>query len=96
MTFADILDKLKPEYGRINFRERLMLRKAFDIMLKDGTEEGILKWDIVFESEKHRNDYDLTCSCGALYHFEDEDQVNQFIKANYYCSVCGREGRVKL
>ena len=38
MTFADVLDELEPEYGRINFRERLMLRKAFDVMLKDGRE----------------------------------------------------------
>ena len=95
MTVAEVLNALKPEYGRINFREHLILRKAFDLILKDR-EEGILKWDIVFESEKQRDDYDLTCSCGALYHFEDEDQVNQFIKANYYCSVCGRKWRVKL
>ena len=96
MTFADILDKLKPEFGRINFRERLMLRKAFDIMLKDGTEEAELHWNIDFENEKQRADYDLSCSCGTLYHFEDENEVNSFVESNFYCSVCGRKWRIKL
>lgn len=96
MTFADVMNKLEPEYGRINFRERLMLRKAFDIMLKDGTEEAVLQYDIDFENEKQRDDYDLSCSCGALYHFEDENEVNSFVESNFYCSVCGRKWRIKL
>ena len=25
MTFADLLDQIEPDFGRINFRERLML-----------------------------------------------------------------------
>lgn len=95
MTFTDVVNKLEPEYGRINFRERLMLRKAFDIMLKDG-EEGILSWDIAFDDEKTRTDYDLSCSCGALYHFEDESQVNYFVENNHYCSACGRKWKVSL
>lgn len=35
MTFAEVLNALEPEYGRINFREHLILRKAFDLILKD-------------------------------------------------------------
>ncbi len=96
MTFADLLDQIEPDFGRINFRERLMLRKAFDIMLKDGTEEAELHWDIGFENEKQRDDYDLTCSCGALYHLEDANEANSFIESNFYCSVCGRKWKKVL
>ena len=95
MTFKDLSDKLEPEYGRINFRERLMLRKAFDIIRKDYEEESILSFDIYFENEKQRDDWDLTCSCGALFHCEDENEVNCFIQDNHYCSVCGRKLRFK-
>lgn len=31
MTFADLLDQIEPDFGRINFRERLMLRKKVQI-----------------------------------------------------------------
>lgn len=96
MTFADIINKLELEYGRINFRERLILRKTFDLILKDIEKEAVLHWDIDFENEKQRDDYDLSCSCGALYHFEDENEVNSFIESNFYCSVCGRKWRLKL
>ena len=96
MTFNDVLNKLESEFGRINFRERLMLHKAFDIMLRDGTEEAELRWNISFDDEKQRDDYDLSCSCGALYHFEDANEVNNFIDSNFYCSVCGRKWRVKV
>ena len=96
MTFADVMKQLEPEYGRINSREHLMLRKAFDIMLKDGTEEAVLHYDINFENEKQRDDYDLSCSCGVLYHFEDENEVDSFVESNFYCSVCGRKWRIKL
>lgn len=96
MTFADVLDELEPECGRINFRECLMLRKAFDVMLKDGREEAELHWDISFDDEKQRDDYDLSCSCGALYHCEDANEVNSFVDRNFYCSVCGRKWRIKL
>lgn len=95
MTFKDLLNKLELEYGRINFRERLMLRKAFDIMLKDIEKEAELSWDIVFENEKQRDDYDLLCSCGALFHCEDENDANCFIQDNHYCCVCGRKLRFK-
>lgn len=96
MTFADIINKLELEYRRINFRERLILRKTFDLILKDIEKEAVLHWDIDFENEKQRDDYDLSCSCGALYHFEDENEVNSFIESNFYCSVCGRKWRLKL
>lgn len=95
MTYKDLLDKLEPEYGSINFRERLMLRKAFDIIRKDYEEESILSFDIYFEDEKQRDDWDLTCSCGALFHCEDENEANCFIQDNHYCSVCGRKLRFK-
>lgn len=96
MTFAVVKHKLESKYGRINFRENLMLREAFDIMLKDGTEEAEIRFDIGFENEKQRDDFDLTCSCGALFHFEDENEVNSFVNSNFYCSVCGRKWRIKL
>ena len=96
MTFADIINKLELEYGRINFRERLILRNTYDLILKDIEKEAVLHWDIDFENEKQRDDYDLSCSCGALYHFEDENEVNSFIESNFYCSVCGRKWRLKL
>lgn len=95
MIFKDLLDKLEPEYERISFRERLMLRKAFDIIRKDYEEESILSFDIYFENEKQRDDWDLTCSCGALFHCEDENEANCFIEENHYCSVCGRRFRFK-
>ena len=96
MTFTEVKHKLESKYGRINFRENLMLREAFDIMLKDGTEEAELHWDIDFENEKQRDDYDLSCSCGTLYHFEDGNEVDSFVESNFYCSVCGRKWRIKL
>lgn len=96
MTFKDVIKQLEPEYGRINFRECSMLRKAFNIMLKDRTEEAELHWHIVFEDNTQRDDYDLVCSCGALYHFEDENEVNSFVENNFYCSACGRKWKVKL
>ena len=95
MIFKDLLDKLEPEYERISFRERLMLRKAFDIIRKDYEEESILSFDIYFENEKQRDDWDLTCSCGALFHCEDENEANCFIEENHYYSVCGRRFRFK-
>lgn len=95
MTFADLLNKIEPEYGRINFSERLMLRKAFDIIRNDYEEESILRFDINFENDKQRDDWDLTCSCGALFHCEDENEANCFIKENHYCPVCGRRFRFK-
>ena len=48
MTFADLLDQIEPDFGRINFRERLMLRKAFDAF-RASEEESILSFDIGFE-----------------------------------------------
>ena len=95
MTFKDLLDKIKTEYGITNLRECSMLRTAFDIIRKDHEEESILSFDIYFENEKQRDDWDLTCSCGALFHCEDENEVNCFIQANHYCSVCGRKFRFK-
>lgn len=92
MTFADLLDKIEPDFGRINFRERLMLRKAFDAF-RASEEESILRFDIYFENEKQRDDWDLTCSCGALFHCEDNNEANSFIEDNHYCSVCGRKFR---
>ena len=53
MTFADLLDQIEPDFGRINFRERLMLRKAFDAF-RASEEESILSFDIGFENEKQR------------------------------------------
>lgn len=95
MTFKDLLDKLETKYGKINFREILILRTAFDIIIKDCEEESILSFDIYFENEKQRDDWDLTCSCGALFHCEDENEANCFIQDNHYCSVCGRKLRFK-
>lgn len=95
MTFKDLLDKLETKYGKLNFREILMLRTSFDIIRKDYEEESILSFDIYFENEKQRDDWDLTCSCGALFHCEDENEVNCFIQCNRYCSVCGRKLRFK-
>lgn len=92
MTFGDLLDKIEPDFGRINFRERLMLRKAFDLF-RASEEESILSFDIAFSDEKRRDDWDLTCSCGALFHCEDANEVDSFIEANNYCSVCGRKFR---
>lgn len=96
MTFADIRNKLESKYGKLSLRECSLLRKAFDIMLKDGTEEAELHWDIGFENEKQRDDYDLTCSCGALYHFEDANEANSFAESNFYCSACGRKWKKVL
>lgn len=96
MTFVDVVKEIEPVYGRINSRERMILRRAFDVMLKDGREEAELHRDISFENEKQRDDYDLTCSCGALCHFEDINEVNSFVDSNFYCSVCGRKWRIKL
>lgn len=95
MIFKDLLDKLEPEYHRINFRERFMLRKAFDLIRADYEEESILSFDIAFDNEQQRDDWDLTCSCGALFHCEDECSANAFIEDNHYCSVCGRKFRFK-
>ena len=92
MTFGDLLDEIEPDFGRINFRERLILRKAFDLF-RASEEESILSFDIAFSNEKQRDDWDLTCSCGALFHCEDENEVNSFIESNNYCSVCGRKFR---
>lgn len=92
MTFAELRNELSKEYGRINFRENLMLRKAFDLF-RASEEESKLQFDINFENEKQRDDWDLTCSCGALFHCEDENEANCFIEDNNYCSVCGRKFR---
>lgn len=92
MTFTDLLDQIEPDFGRINFRERLMLRKAFDAF-RASEEESILSFDIGFENEKQRDDWDLTCSCGALFHCEDENEVNSFMETNIYCCSCGRKFR---
>lgn len=92
MTFVDLLDQIEPDFGRINFRERSMLRKAFDAF-RASEEESILRFHFDFENEKQRDDWDLTCSCGALFHCEDENEVNSFIKTNNYCCSCGRKFR---
>lgn len=92
MTFADLLDRIEIDFGRINSRERLMLRKAFDAF-RASEKKSILSFNIDFENEKQRDDWDLTCSCGTLFHCEDEDEVNSFIKTNIYCCSCGRKFR---
>lgn len=91
MTFKELKDCLHSDFGRINFRETLMLRKAFDLICKSESESK-LHFHIIFEDEKKRDDYDLVCSaCGALFHCEDENQVNGFIETNNYCCSCGRK-----
>ncbi len=32
MTFGQLIHELECDYGRINFRERLMLRRAYDVV----------------------------------------------------------------
>lgn len=32
MTFDELIHELECDYGRINFRERLMLRRAYDVV----------------------------------------------------------------
>lgn len=93
MTFADLLDRIETDFGKTNCRERLMLRKAFDAF-RASEEESMLCFDVDFEKEKQRDDWDLTCSCGALFHCENENEVKTFIETNLYCHSCGRRFRV--
>ena len=55
-----------------------------------------LKWHIAFDNPCKRDDFDLTCSCGALYRFECPSDVDYFVKGNFYCSVCGRKWKKNL
>lgn len=76
--------------------QKLAVTESYLLNAQKGKEEAELHWDIDFENEKQRDDYDLSCSCGSLYHFEDENEVNSFVESNFYCSVCGRKWRIKL
>ena len=94
MTFKELIMNVEsPLNCKLTERETLILRRAFYVMLKDKKEESKLTFDILFENEKQRNDWDLVCSCGALFHCEDENEANCFIEDNNYCSVCGRKFR---
>ena len=49
MTFDKLFEEIEGEFGRINFRERLMLRRAYDVVPeKEETElvcHKVDKWD---------------------------------------------------
>lgn len=96
MNYFKFVSSVEEQEGKLSIREKAILRTAFHIMLKDRTEKAELHYHIVFEDDKQRDDYDLVCSCGALYHFEDENEVNSFIENNFYCSACGRKWKVNL
>jgi hypothetical protein len=90
MTYKDLIKNVtEPMNIELTQREEHILRVAFHVMLKDKVAK--LRWDVLFENEKQRDDYDLTCSCGALYHFEDANEANSFAESYFYCPVCGRK-----
>lgn len=41
MTFDELIHELECDYGRINFRERLMLRRAYDVVPEKELEAQI-------------------------------------------------------
>lgn len=49
MKFSELIDELEQEYGRLNFRERLMLRRAYDVVPEkeeqDSVSHKVDKWD---------------------------------------------------
>lgn len=96
MTFKDLVKTVTEDmHITLTNREEHLLRTAFHVMLKPKAKTATLRFDICFADEKRRDDWDLTCSCGALFHCEDANEVDWFIKENHYCSVCGRKFKLK-
>lgn len=95
MTYKDLIKNVtEPMNIELTQREEHILRTAFHVMLKDKVAK--LSWDILFTDASRRDDFDLACSCGALFHFEDENEVNSFIESYFYCPVCGRKWKKVL
>ena len=90
MTFGELRDKISEKYGTLHFRDILMLRDAFD-MVRSSEAESELRPYCRFEDESQRDDWDLVCSCGAVYRCDDESEMAAFLEQNFYCGVCGKK-----
>ena len=55
MTFDKLFEEIEGEFGRINFRERLMLRKAYDIMTEKEESKEKSK-DFTYEDYQKASD----------------------------------------
>jgi len=44
MEFEELIHELECDYGRINFRERLMLRRAYDVQSKEKITNKVMNF----------------------------------------------------
>jgi hypothetical protein len=70
MTFDKLLGELEDDFGRINFRERLIIRKAYDLMTE---KERPVKETKDFTYEDYQNaSNDITFSQYPFYRGQND------------------------
>ena len=66
MTFDELIHELECDYGRINFRERLMLRRAYDVV-PEQEDKSLCDTCSIIKPCMFRIDPNLPVTCCTAY-----------------------------